>query len=220
MKRYGQRHAHGIQYPRLQCCCILIDLPSYVHVPLSRRHKVGLVANILPGPGQQNNNNAISKWQKKVPQSSGHAWRRAGHLPAWILHAGNCDSAACAPQPSRKMERLDATVQGDRCSVFGGLFGLKFEQLKIGSSVVRFILRKSKTLLQELGHAISIQKDVRNQPDYWAIEPSFQPPSPSALFVTARGESISCMKQATVITLLCSLSLLRGNRTSTIGKEQ
>ena len=121
---------------------------------------------------------------------------------------------------SRKMERLDATVQGDRCSVFGGLFGLKFEQLKIGSSVVRFILRKSKTLLQELGHAISIQKDVRNQPDYWAIEPSFQPPPPSALFVTARGESISCMKQATVITLLCSLSLLRGNRTSTIGKEQ
>ena len=126
VKRYGQRHAHGIQYPRLQCCCILIDLPSSVHVPLSRRHKVGLVANILPGPGQQNNNNAISKWQK----SPTIIWRprmAARPTPACLDLArrklrfrGVCTAA------SRKMERLDATVQGEMV-VFGGL---KFERQK------------------------------------------------------------------------------------------
>ena len=133
VKRYGQRHAHGIQYPRLQCCCILIDLPPSVHVPLSRRHKVGLVANILPGPGQQNNNNAISKWQKSPTIN----WPRmaARRTPACLDLArrklrfrGVCTAA------SRKMERLDATVQGE---AFGGLSGLKFEMLKICNFVAR-----------------------------------------------------------------------------------
>ena len=118
VKRYGQRHAHGIQYPRLQCCCILIDLPSSVHVPLSRRHKVGLVANILPGPGQQNNNNAISKWQK----SPTIIWRprmAARRTPACLDLArrklrfrGVCTAA------SRKSGRLDATVEGEMVRIW------------------------------------------------------------------------------------------------------
>ena len=95
MKRYGQRHAHGIQYPRLQCCCILIDLPSSLHVPLSRRHKVGLVANnILPGPGQQNNNNAISKWQKK---SHNHLLATHGGAPDTCL-LGSCTQEIAIPR--------------------------------------------------------------------------------------------------------------------------